>query len=112
MSRLGAHAGLAHFLHQSLSSRSLFLFALHTRLFIMLAFFELRKDSGLLALFFELAQGIVKIVIIIEDDARQTSSPPYSENYPLEWPQKESYNLPQKPSNGNPYLQAAYPYPL
>lgn len=60
-----SHIHLAHLLHQAFARCRLLLFAHYARLLVMLPFFHLGKDTRFFDLFFETAQGYIKIIVFL-----------------------------------------------
>jgi hypothetical protein len=48
------------------------------RLFIMTVLAKVRQDSGLLALLLEALERALEVLIVMDDDFRQTGSPPFA----------------------------------
>jgi hypothetical protein len=48
------------------------------RLFVMTVLAKVRQDSGLLALLLEALERALEVLIVMDDDFRQTGSPPFA----------------------------------
>jgi hypothetical protein len=48
------------------------------RLFVMTVFAKIGQDTGLLTLLLETLQRALEVLIVVDDDFRQTGSPPFA----------------------------------